>query len=258
MMKKTDPFFRLDKRVILVSGASSGIGRACALVCEQAGARIIALGRSEEGLARTLEQMSRPEDHLSLSQDLTAFGEVEELPDRIRTFSDSIHGIVHCAGISTTLPFSRTDAGQMDRYFHTNVHAAMNLTRILLKKQLLSGQKGSIVFISSVMGLAGARGKTLYSMTKGALLAGMRSLALELAEKEIRVNAVSPGVVESPMSGKAVYARDPSRLDEVRKLHPLGLGQPVDVAYPVLFLLSDASRWITGENLVVDGGYLTH
>jgi NAD(P)-dependent dehydrogenase (short-subunit alcohol dehydrogenase family) len=106
------------------------------------------------------------------------------------------------------------------------------------------------------MGVAGEKGKTLYSLTKGALISSVRSLAIELANRRIRVNTVSPGVVDSPMSRSAVYSRDDEALNRIRLLHPLGLGEPDDVANACLFLISDASKWITGTNVVVDGGYL--
>ena len=106
------------------------------------------------------------------------------------------------------------------------------------------------------MGVVGENGKALYSMTKGALVATTRTLAIELAGKKIRVNSISPAVVETPMSKNAIYSRNEESLNKIKKLHPLGLGQPEDIANAAVFLLSDASRWITGTNLVVDGGYL--
>jgi NAD(P)-dependent dehydrogenase (short-subunit alcohol dehydrogenase family) len=145
---------------------------------------------------------------------------------------------------------------KMDEFFHANVHSAINLTRIVTKQSRKSEEGASVVFISSVMGIVGENGKSLYSMTKGALIAGARSLAIELAPRNIRVNCISPGVVESPMSKGAIYSRNEESLNKIRGMHPLGLGRPEDVANASVFLLSDASRWITGTNLIVDGGYL--
>jgi NAD(P)-dependent dehydrogenase (short-subunit alcohol dehydrogenase family) len=136
-----------------------------------------------------------------------------------------------------------------------NVYGAMNVTRLLTRRQNISPQGGSIIFISSIMGVAGENGKSLYSMTKGALIAGTRSLAIELAPRKIRVNCISPGVVETPMSNSAIYSQHAESLDKIRNLHPLGLGSPTDVANACTFLLSDASKWITGINLIIDGGY---
>jgi NAD(P)-dependent dehydrogenase (short-subunit alcohol dehydrogenase family) len=106
------------------------------------------------------------------------------------------------------------------------------------------------------MGVAGENGKTLYSMTKGALIAAVKSMSIELAPRKIRVNCISPGVVETPMSKSAVYSKDEDSLNRTKSLHPLGIGHPEDVANACIFLLSDASKWITGTNLVIDGGYL--
>ena len=122
----------------------------------------------------------------------------------------------------------------------------------------MTSQGGSIIFISSVMGMVGETGKVLYGMTKGALIAGTKSLALELARKKIRVNCISPGVVVSPMSENAIYSKDEKSLQRIKDLHPLGLGEAEDVANSCIFLLSDAGKWISGTNLVVDGGYTAH
>jgi NAD(P)-dependent dehydrogenase (short-subunit alcohol dehydrogenase family) len=144
---------------------------------------------------------------------------------------------------------------KMEEFFHVNVHSAFNLTRIITKPSGISEEGASIVFISSVMGIVGENGKSLYSMTKGALIAGARSLAIELAPRNIRVNCISPGVVVSPMSKGAVYSKDEESLNKIKGLHPLGLGHTEDVANACIYLLSDASRWVTGTNMVVDGGY---
>ena len=128
---------------------------------------------------------------------------------------------------------------KMEEFFRTNVSGALNLTKHAVKLAHFSEEGGSVIFISSVMGVAGENGKTLYSMTKGALIAAARSMAIELAPRKIRVNTVSPGVVESPMSKNAVYSKDEESLDRIKGLHPLGLGSPEDVANACLFLLSD-------------------
>ena len=113
-------------------------------------------------------------------------------------------------------------------------------------------------FYPQLWGLAGASGKALYGMTKGALISGAKSLALELAPKNIRVNCISPGVVVSPMSNNAIYSKDEESLQRVKDLHPLGLGEAEDVANACVYLLSDASKWVTGTNLIIDGGYTAH
>ncbi|MCK5765555.1 MAG: SDR family oxidoreductase, partial [Bacteroidales bacterium] len=157
--------------------------------------------------------------------------------------------------ISTTLPFRRVTPEKMNLFFQNNVTMGFNLCRLVAQKKLMAKNGGSIIFISSVMGIVGETGKVLYGMTKGALIAGTKSLAVELARKKIRVNCISPGVVISPMSENAIYSKDEESLSKIESLHPLGLGKPEDVANACIFLLSDGSGWITGTNLIVDGGY---
>ena len=166
-----------------------------------------------------------------------------------------IDGLVNCAGISTTLPVNAVSPEKMIFFFQTNVIGPINLTRQIVRSANFSEKGGSVIFISSIMSVAGESGKTLYSMTKGALVSAAKSMAIELSKRKIRVNCISPGVVVTPMSQNAVYSKDVESLNRIKDLHPLGLGKPEDVANACVFLLSDASGWITGTNLIVDGGY---
>lgn len=247
--------FSLHDKWIAITGASSGIGQQCAITCSQLGARVILLARNEERLQETLQQMVSPENHLYFILDISQNESVESIADQIKHQGLKINGIIHSAGISTTLPFKMVKPEKMEDFFRTNVIGAINLTRVLLRNELISEEGASIIFISSVMGFLGENGKALYGMTKGALIAASKSLAIELAPKNIRVNCISPGVVETPMSKNAIYSRNEESLNRIKNLHPLGLGKPLDVANSCAFLLSDAARWITGTNLIVDGGY---
>ncbi len=240
----------------MVTGASSGIGRQCAVTCSRAGARVVLLGRDQARLKDTLNKMEDQDKHVIYSVDLIQYDRVAEIIKDLVAHKGRIYGLINCAGISTTLPLNAISPQKMEEFFRTNVIGAINLTKHAVKSAHFSETGGSVVFISSVMGVAGENGKTLYSMTKGALIAAVRSMAVELAPRKVRVNTVSPGVVESPMSRSAVYSKDEESLNRIRSLHPLGLGKPEDVANACLFLLSDEARWITGTNLVVDGGYL--
>jgi NAD(P)-dependent dehydrogenase (short-subunit alcohol dehydrogenase family) len=220
------------------------------------GANIVLFGRDQSRLEETLKQMEEPGRHLTYALDLTEYDKLSEAIREIISKTGIFYGLINCAGISTTLPLNAISPQKMEQFFRINVICGINLTRHVVKASNFSESGGSIIFISSVMGVVGENGKALYSMTKGALVSAVRSMSVELAPRKIRVNAVSPGVVETPMSKNAIYSRNEESLNKIKGLHPLGLGQPEDVANTCIFLLSDASKWITGTNMIVDGGYL--
>ena len=248
--------FTLKGKTLIVTGASSGIGRQCAISCALMGASLVVFGRDVGRLNDTLQSMDDPDKHMSYAIDLLEYDLVGDAVRDVVRQKGRIDGLINCAGISTTLPLNSISTQRMEHFLRTNVIASMNITRHAVKTGHFSLTGGSVIFISSVMGVAGENGKTLYSLTKGALVAAVKSMAIELAPRKIRVNTISPGVVESPMSKSAVYSRDVASLNKIQSLHPLGLGQVDDVANACIFLLSDASAWITGINLIVDGGYL--
>ena len=248
--------FTLKGKTLIVTGASSGIGRQCAVSCALLGASVAVFGQDQKRLNDTLRSMDEPGKHMDCAVDLLDYDKVGDIVREVVRQKGRIDGLINCAGISTTLPLNSISTQKMEHFLQTNVIASVNITRHTVKSANFSQDGGSVVFISSVMGVAGENGKTLYSMTKGALVAAVKSMAIELAPRKIRVNAVSPGVVESPMSKSAVYSSDEESLNRIKSLHPLGLGRVEDVADACIFLLSDASRWITGTNLIVDGGYL--
>lgn len=245
--------FSLSGKNILITGASSGIGRQCAITANQLDAFVILIGRSQERLEETANLLGN-KNYLLLSADITAYDETLDKLEKLLS-GIKVDGIVHAAGISTTLPLRNITPEKMQPFFETNVFAAINITKLLTKAKFANPEGMSIVFMSSIMGVVGELGKTIYSLTKGALVAGTKSLALELANKKIRVNCISPGVVESPMSASAVYAQDEAAYDKIKSYHPIGLGKTEDIANASVFLLSDGARWITGTNLIVDGGY---
>jgi len=248
--------FSLKGKLILITGASSGIGRQCAITCSQMGATVVIFGRNLERLVETQKLMNVPDRHIHYAVDLLEYVKISAIVREIVTQKGRIDGLINCAGISTTLPLNAISNEKLDHFFKTNVVGGINLTKQVVSSSCISANGGSIVFISSVMGVVGESGKILYSMTKGAIISAVRSMSVELALKKIRVNSISPGVVESPMSNNAVYSKDEESLTKIKACHPFGLGTTEDVAYACVFLLSDAARWITGTNLVVDGGYL--
>lgn len=253
----TTPPFQLSGQTIIITGASSGIGRQCAISCSQQGANLVLMGRRIEALAETAA-LCRATTILTLVADMEDAAALEEaVMEAVKTIG-RINGVIHCAGISTTLPLRMIRPEKLEQFMRINLIGALELTRLVCKPAHFARGGGSIVFLASVMGVVGEQGKTMYSATKGGLIAAAKSLALELARRQIRVNCVSPGVVVTPMTDAAAYNRDEASLAAVTSLHPLGLGDVKDVANSCVFLLSDAARWITGINLCVDGGYTAH
>jgi NAD(P)-dependent dehydrogenase (short-subunit alcohol dehydrogenase family) len=245
----------LSGKVILVTGASSGIGRSCAVLCSKLGARVAIMGRDEMRLEQTLKDCDQPDRHLMISLDLIQHdkfdGAIRSLVDQL----GKLNGIIHCAGISSTLPLSALNEEKFQKFFSVNVTSSILLTKAAIKNKYFSDEGGGIVFMSSVMGIVGEKGKILYSATKGALISAVRSMALELAIRKIRVNSLSPGVVKTPLVDRAFYSQSIEGFKQMEALHPLGIGLPEDVANASVFMISDASRWITGSNFVIDGGY---
>lgn len=247
--------FDLIGKIVCITGASSGIGRQCAISCSQMGATVVLIARNEGRLQETLLAMNNPERHLIKSVDLTDYAKVERVVNEIVEEKGRINGVLHCAGISTTLPLKLVNPDKLEEFFKVNVFSAYNLTREVCKVGHFAKEGASIVFFASVMGNVGESGKSLYSMTKGALIAGSRSLACELAKKHIRVNTISPGVIITPINQNLPHIADPEKRSLLEARHLLGFGATEDIANACIYLLSDASRWVTGIDLCVDGGY---
>ena len=222
------------------------------------GANLILLGRNKERLDSTHRKLVTNSTVNTFLVDITDYQSLEATIKEAVSKTGKLNGIVHSAGISTTLPLRSIKPNTTEYYLRTNVTSAIELARICTKKNHFSNGGGSLIFLSSIMGVVGEIGKTTYSLTKGALIAGTKSLALELAKRKIRVNCISPGVVESPMSKQAIYSENETSRSRVEAMHPLGLGKPEDIANACIYLLSDASRWITGTNFIIDGGYTAH
>jgi NAD(P)-dependent dehydrogenase (short-subunit alcohol dehydrogenase family) len=244
--------FTLKGQTILISGASSGIGEATAIVCDQLGATLLLLGRNEVRLEEVKSKLSLGA-HKSLVVDLSDFEVLEQVLKPFLESSGAIHGLVNAAGVTSTFPFKLFKPEKLDGLLKINVHAAFYLSKLMLKKMSKSG--GSIVFISSIMATHGEKAKTLYAISKGAVSAGVKSMAIELAAKGIRVNSVAPGIVNTPMTASATYKKNEELLKSTLSKYPLGFGEPEDVANACAYLLSDASRWVTGTEMVLDGGY---
>jgi len=253
--------FMLTNKTIVVTGASSGIGRACAFECAKQGAQIIALGRNKQKLELLMEELKEiskqnPDNlHsyciLDLSGDLKEFRGVI---DRYIGNKTRIDGFVHAAGIEKTIPLVSMKSADFIELYKLNVVGGLELAGIFSKKKYVSNH-ASFVFISSITSMIGRAGLVGYSASKGALVSAVKSMAIELANKNINVNCISPGTVLTPMILKYLQSLGPEEQEKRKQNFPLGLGKPEDVAYSCVFLLSDSARWITGTNLVVDGGY---
>lgn len=246
--------FSLKNKTILVTGASSGIGRQCAIDCSKMGAKVVLMARNEGRLNETLSQMEGA-GHLVIAHDLTDFEGMPTLVKNITAQVGTLDGALHCAGISNTEPLKLINVARLEEFFRANVFSAIELTREICKLKNVNEEGASIVFFSSVMGVVGESCKTSYSLTKGALISGMRSLAVEYAKKNIRFNCVSPGVIETPINANQAYLKDPELRAQFEAKHLLGIGKCSDISNACVYLLSDASRWVTGQNMIIDGGF---
>lgn len=248
--------FSLAGQTVVITGASSGIGRAAAIASSHVGADVVLVGRSEDELNRTAEKCASDGGALIVSADLTDKAAPELIAQRTLDAVGRISGFVHCAGIQKITPLRAMRSEVYERTFAINVVAGFELARVLSKKKYLAEDGASFVFVSSVMGLLGQPSLAAYCASKGALVSGVKSLAVELASKQIRVNSVCPGSVRNTkMSDRGFDVLPSSSREAIENMHCLGTGETDDVAYPIVFLLSAAARWMTGSAMVIDGGY---
>ena len=245
--------FSLGNKVILITGASSGIGRQCAISCSQMGATVILVARDTQRLEQTLSEMV-PGRHLYYAQDITEYDKLEMIVSDSVAKIGKLSGLVHAAGKELTMPLRITSAQSFQAIFSLNCISGLEFIKILIKKKY--SHSASFIFISSIMGCVGNGALSAYSASKGALISTTKSLAIELAPKGHRVNCISPGHINNTKMSreKAVYMGDEA-MSAIERNHPLGLGEVQDVANACIYLLSDAAKWVTGINLIVDGGY---
>jgi NAD(P)-dependent dehydrogenase (short-subunit alcohol dehydrogenase family) len=246
--------FSLSGKNILVTGASSGIGKECAIQCSYQGANLLITGRDQIRLHETYNLLQSGKNFM-ITADLENDNDCESLAKFAKDKFESIDGFIHSAGIEKTLPFNNMKPKQYEVLFRVNVISGFDLLRQLIKHKCLSGTGSSIVYIASIMGIVGQPGKVGYCSSKAALVNGVKALALELAPQKIRINSILPGVCRTRMAEDFLKKLTHEAQLQVLKMHPLGFGDPADVALSAIFLLSDASKWVTGTGLVVDGGY---
>jgi NAD(P)-dependent dehydrogenase (short-subunit alcohol dehydrogenase family) len=241
--------FSLTGKNILVTGASSGIGKKTALTIAGMGAKLFLSGRDTARLEATLNELEG-KNHAIRPADLTNEQHVDALVNAV----SGLDGVVLSSGITKTLPFKFISAAELDSIMQVNFSAPVLLLSKLIKLKKIN--KGcSIVFVSSIGGnFIGAKGNAMYSASKGAINAIQKVLTLELAPQKIRVNNVSPGMVRTEMwENSTTFTVE--QITEDEKKYPLGYGETSDVANAIVYLLSDASKWVTGISLVLDGGF---
>jgi NAD(P)-dependent dehydrogenase (short-subunit alcohol dehydrogenase family) len=242
----------LAGRFIAVTGASSGIGRETAIMLSRCGARLALVGRDESRLAET-EALLAGQGHSIHAADLATADGTCDVVLGIARDHGGMDGIFHAAGMTQVLPVKMTKSKQLDAVLGANLHGAFGIARAAARQGVVS-DGGSLVFMSSSAGRKGRPALSAYCAAKAAVEGMVRSLAIEFANRRIRVNAIAAGAVETPMHTRFLSGVAEGVASEYQAIHPLGFGRPEDVAASAVFLLSDGGRWITGTSLAVDGG----
>jgi len=245
--------FSLEGKTILVTGASSGIGRATAIECSKVGASVIITARNEERLKATLDSLSTEfgQTHQMILADLSSETGVNALVDEL----PHLDGVSLNAGIVKTLPVKFINKDDLTEVLNVNMMGPIFLAQRLLKKKKIT-RGSSVVFTSSIGGvMISTVGNTMYGVSKGGLNAFMKGMALEMASIGIRSNSVNPGFVATNILSAGTISEEDLKKNE--SAYPLGrFGKPEDIAFAIIYLLSDASSWVTGHTLVIDGGIL--
>jgi NAD(P)-dependent dehydrogenase (short-subunit alcohol dehydrogenase family) len=233
--------FNIKEKTILVTGASSGLGKEIAIQCSKAGAKVIIIGRDQNKLNDINSQL---ESGITIQCDLS----IESNIINIISLLPQLDGVVFCAGIIEYLPIKFINKTKIQNTLSINFDSQVILTQQLIKYKKLN-KNASLVYVSSIASKLGVAGTAMYAASKAALNAFMKTTASELATQNIRANSICPGIVVTPMGEKAQ-----NMSSDILKEYPLGLGQPIDIAGPCVFFLSNASKWITGTELIIDGG----
>lgn len=240
--------FSLEGKTILVTGASSGIGRSVAIECSKIGARMVITGRNKERLTETLGQL-QGEGHISIVADMTHYEDVVRIVDSVPV----LDGVSHNAGITKVVMVKHLQSSDLNNILNTNTISPILLTQLLVKNRKFN-KDSSIVFTSSLSGNYCVHyGESMYAASKGAISGFAKGAALDLSRSRIRVNCVCPGIVRTNIFSGVLTEEE---LEAKQQYFPLKrFGEPTDVAYAIIYFLSDASCWVTGAELKIDGGY---
>lgn len=243
----------LSGKIFLVTGAASGIGRATSIILSRLGADLILLDLNPSGLNQT--KTACKETDTIIEYNLMDVSSIKELLSVIVDKQGLINGFVHLAGIPYISPLKSISEKKYMEVLQVNTIAGLELAKAFANKKISGEENRSIVFISSVYALVGSPANVGYAMSKAALHGITKCLAIELASKKIRVNCIAPGFVKTNMMQDTEIAFSENRNEVLKSLHPLGLGEADDIGYACAFLLSEASKWITGSIMNVDGGF---
>jgi NAD(P)-dependent dehydrogenase (short-subunit alcohol dehydrogenase family) len=241
----------LRGKKILVTGATSGIGKGISLELLKQGSQVIGIGRNNSNIKNDLLSNS---NFIFIQLDLTKLEEIEKVLIDCVDIHGKLDGVVNCAGRQETIPLTIYNYHKIKSLYDINVFAGIEILRIFSKKKI-SNNNSSVIFISSVMAELGEPGLIGYCSSKAAILGVVNSASLELAKRKIRVNAISPGIVMTQMVENLFIKISQDNIDSIKDMHPLGIGQVEYITPSLLFLLSNQSLWITGQNIKVDGGY---
>ncbi len=243
----------LENKTILVTGGGSGIGRETAIEICRLGGHVCLLDVNEAGMNETLSCCSEKSEGIQI--DLMETETIKSCFNECVQHMGPFHGLVHCAGIPSIIPLKMLNFENYHRVMNINTLAAIELIKCFANRKNCTGEGASIVLISSVYGIVGSACNVAYAASKSAIIGVTKSLAIELAPRKIRVNCVAPGFIQTNMAESVETKFDSSYCENVEALHPLGWGEPADIAHGITYLLSDAAKWMTGTVMNIDGGY---
>tara|TARA_Y100001934_G_scaffold242857_1_gene298927 strand:- start:4222 stop:4974 length:753 start_codon:yes stop_codon:yes gene_type:complete len=247
----------LEDHKVLITGATSGIGKSIVQRITDLGGDVVLVGRNIQKLNSVIDELGIGNQAEIIFYDLSTPKSIKEELKHL-SIEKKFTGFVNSAGIDITKPLKLLKPEDYNLLFNLNVVVPSEIIKELTHKSIFSSNGGSLVLIGSVMGSLGQKGKIAYTSAKAAVNGFVKSAALELSPKNIRVNGISPGIVETPLTEDLFSKLSIEAKQEIESMHPLGFGSTEDVSSLVVFLLSKHSKWITGTNHYIDGGYHIH